>query len=103
MRHSIVKDVRLLVLALLLVGCAAPAATPTAAPTAVLAAAASLLTNRLPRMMLITVGIAVFSSLVGMYASYYFGVASGAAIVLTCTACFGLAWGLRARRSRVLA
>jgi ABC-type Mn2+/Zn2+ transport system permease subunit len=62
-----------------------------------------LQTNRLRRMMLIAIGIAVFSSLVGMLASYYFGVSSGSAIVLTCTACFGLAWLLRARRGGVLA
>jgi manganese/iron transport system permease protein len=30
---------------------------------------------------------------VGLYLSYYLGVASGAAIVLTCTALFLLAWG----------
>jgi ABC-type Mn2+/Zn2+ transport system permease subunit len=62
------------------------------------AAAASLLTDRLPRMMAIAVGIALVSSLVGLYASYYLSVASGAAIVLTCTAFFGLAWLVRATR-----
>ncbi|GAB4418259.1 MAG: metal ABC transporter permease [Anaerolineae bacterium] len=56
------------------------------------AATASLLTNRLPRMMMIATGVAMISGLVGLYASYYFSVSSGAAIVLTCTACFGLAW-----------
>jgi ABC-type Mn2+/Zn2+ transport system permease subunit len=62
------------------------------------AAAASLLTDRLPRMMAIAIGIALVSSLVGLYASYYLSVASGAAIVLTCTAFFGLAWLVRATR-----
>lgn len=56
------------------------------------AAAAALLTNRLPRMMLLAAGIALVSALVGLYASYYADVASGAAIVLACTACFALAW-----------
>ncbi|MCK6625419.1 MAG: metal ABC transporter permease [Anaerolineae bacterium] len=56
------------------------------------AATASLLTNRLPRMMVIATVVAMISGLVGLYASYHFSVSSGAAIVLTCTACFGLAW-----------
>lgn len=64
------------------------------------AAAASLLTNRLPRMMLLAALIAVGSAIAGLYASYYARVASGAAIVLTCTACFGLAWLVHAARRR---
>ncbi|MFQ3536463.1 MAG: metal ABC transporter permease [Aggregatilineales bacterium] len=56
------------------------------------AATASLLTNRLPRMMLIAVAVAVLAGLVGLYASYYYNVASGAAIVIACTSLFGLAW-----------
>jgi ABC-type Mn2+/Zn2+ transport system permease subunit len=66
------------------------------------AAAAALLTNRLPRMMLLAALIAVGSALVGLYASFYADVASGAAIVLACTTCFGLAWlahTLRYRRA----
>ena len=62
------------------------------------AAAASLVTTRLPRMMGIAVLIAVGSALVGLYASYYFSVSSGAAIILTCTVCFGLAWTWRTFR-----
>lgn len=62
------------------------------------AAAASLLTDRLPRMMAIAVAVALISCVVGLYASYYAEVASGAAIVLSCTACFGLAWLFRALR-----
>ncbi len=54
------------------------------------AAAAYLLTRRLPRMMAIGSGIAVLSSIVGLYLSYYLGIASGAAIVLTSTLCFML-------------
>ncbi len=60
------------------------------------AAAASLLTNRLPRMMFLAAGIAVFSGVVGLYASYRFNVASGASIVLACTVFFGAAWVGRA-------
>lgn len=66
------------------------------------AAAAALLTNRLPRMMLLAALIAVFSAAVGLYASYYADVASGAAIVLACTLCFGAAWAINALRSRML-
>jgi len=56
------------------------------------AATASLLTNRLPRMMLIAIGVAVSAGVIGLYASYRYNVASGAAIVLACTLLFGLAW-----------
>jgi manganese/iron transport system permease protein len=56
------------------------------------AATALLLTNRLPRMMLLAMLIAVGSSITGLYASFYLNVSSGAAIVLTCTACFALVW-----------
>lgn len=60
------------------------------------AATASLLTNRLPRMMFLAAGIAIFSGVVGLYASYRFNVASGASIVLACTVFFGVAWVGRA-------
>jgi manganese/iron transport system permease protein len=56
------------------------------------AAAASLLTHRLGRMMAISASIAVGSAIIGLYASYYASVSSGAAIVLACTLCFGIAW-----------
>jgi len=61
------------------------------------AAAAALLTDRLPRMMLLSAVIAVASGIVGLYASYYLGVASGAAIVLAATGCFvaALGWSRR--------
>ncbi|NTV64310.1 MAG: metal ABC transporter permease [Oscillochloris sp.] len=64
------------------------------------AAAAALLTVRLPRMMLLAALIAIGSALVGLYASYYADVASGATIVLVCTACFGVAWVIHAVRTR---
>ncbi len=56
------------------------------------AATASLLTRRLHWMMLIAAAIAAASGAAGLYISYYLGVASGAAIVLTCTAVFLLTW-----------
>jgi len=56
------------------------------------AAAASLLTHRLWRMMGIAILIAVASGVIGLYASFYANVSSGAAIVLACTGFFLLAW-----------
>lgn len=56
------------------------------------AATAYLLTRRLPVMMALGALIASFSGVVGLYLSYYFNLASGAAIVLTATAIFGLVW-----------
>ena len=63
------------------------------------AAAASLLTRRLVRMMALGALFAVTAGVVGLYASYYLQVSSGAAIVLTCTLIFGAAWGVRTLRS----
>jgi len=62
------------------------------------AAAAALVADRLPRMMAVAALIAVGSGVVGLYASYYFAVSSGAAIVLAATACFGVALGISRRR-----
>lgn len=53
------------------------------------AATAYLMTHRLPAMMGTAMALAALSAVVGLYASYYAGVASGAAIVLTATALFG--------------
>jgi manganese/iron transport system permease protein len=66
------------------------------------AAAAYLLTRRLPFMMALAAGIASISGIIGLYISYYAGVASGAAIVLTCTAFFLLAWLIRTIQNRLL-
>jgi manganese/iron transport system permease protein len=63
------------------------------------AAAASLLTRRLVRMMALGALFAVTAGVVGLYASYYLQVSSGAAIVLTCTLIFGAAWGVRTLRT----
>ncbi|MCP4426128.1 MAG: metal ABC transporter permease [Chloroflexi bacterium] len=52
------------------------------------AASASLLTRRLPPMMAIAAAIGAFSSVTGLYASYYLDIASGPAIVLAATAVF---------------
>ncbi|MBA3873233.1 MAG: metal ABC transporter permease [Anaerolineae bacterium] len=64
------------------------------------AAAAALVTNRLPRMMLIASLIATASGVAGLYISFYQNVSSGAAIVLMCTLFFGLAWVVRIVKAR---
>jgi len=63
------------------------------------AASGHLLTRRLSRMMLIAALIGVGSAIVGLYLSYYVSIASGAAIVLVTTACFGIAWVVSRLRS----
>lgn len=67
------------------------------------AATAYLLTKRLPVMMGLAAGIASLSGIIGLYISYYLSIASGSAIVLTCTAIFGLVWGLRTLSMRLMA
>jgi ABC-type Mn2+/Zn2+ transport system permease subunit len=70
------------------------------------AATASLLARRLPVMMALAAIIGALSAVIGLYLSYYVSIASGAAIVLVCTAFFLLALvfapgrGLLARRGR---
>jgi manganese/iron transport system permease protein len=64
------------------------------------ASTAYMLTRRLHVMMLIASGIALLSSVVGLYLSFYLGIASGAAIVLTSTLIFMVVWAWRAIRQR---
>jgi manganese/iron transport system permease protein len=66
------------------------------------AATASLVTRRLPVLMTTAAVIAAFSGVIGLYFSYYFNVASGAAIVLTCTAFFVIVWGTQTLRKQIL-
>lgn len=71
-------------------------------------ASAYLLTRRLPTMMAVAAAMGAFSSVVGLYISYYANIASGAAIVLTASAVFllvflfapqrGVFWRLFGRR-----
>ncbi|HZL63919.1 MAG TPA: zinc ABC transporter permease AztB [Thermoleophilia bacterium] len=69
------------------------------------AATAYLLTRRLSRMMALSAVIGGASSVAGLYFSYYLNVASGAAVVLTATVVFMVAFvaapqrGLLARRA----
>jgi ABC-type Mn2+/Zn2+ transport system permease subunit len=74
------------------------------------AATAYLLTRRLPVMMLVAAGLGALASIVGLYLSYYFNIASGAAVVLTATVFFfvvylvapgrGLLWTARRQAPR---
>lgn len=56
------------------------------------AATAALLTDRMPRRMLLGAGLAIFSSASGLTSSYLLETSSGAAIVLCCTAAFVIAY-----------
>jgi ABC-type Mn2+/Zn2+ transport system permease subunit len=56
------------------------------------AATAYLLTRRLPSMMIASALLGAFSGAAGLYLSYYLNVASGAAIVLTATVIFMVAF-----------
>jgi ABC-type Mn2+/Zn2+ transport system permease subunit len=58
------------------------------------AAAASLLSRRMSRIMILSTVFAVVSTLVGFYGSYYLDVASGPAIVLALTVFFVVAWAV---------
>ncbi len=62
------------------------------------AATALLLVNRLPGMMALAAALGAGSGVAGLYASYYWGVAPGPAIVLVNTACFLLTLLFRPRR-----
>jgi manganese/iron transport system permease protein len=64
------------------------------------AATAYLLTKRLPSMMLISAVIAALSGVVGLYISYYAGITSGSAIVLTATLVFVVVFLARQSPSR---
>ncbi|GAB4525359.1 MAG: metal ABC transporter permease [Anaerolineales bacterium] len=61
------------------------------------AAAAHLLTRRLPVMMVVAAALAALSGIVGLYLSYYAGLPSGAAIVLVMTAIFFVIWSFSGR------
>lgn len=65
------------------------------------AATASLLSRRLPRMMAISAIIAAFSGICGLYFSYYLNIASGSAIVLTCTVIFLLVWTIQSLAKKI--
>lgn len=65
------------------------------------AATAYLLTRRLRTMMLLSAGFGALSSVTGLYLSYYANVVSGAAVVLTATLFFLLAFLFAPRRGAI--
>lgn len=64
------------------------------------AATAYLLTRRLSQMMLLGTAFAALSGVIGLYLSYYLSIASGAAIVLTATFFFLVAFVWKRIKSR---
>lgn len=68
------------------------------------AAAAQLLTRRLPNMMAVGAAIGVFANVTGLYLSFYLNIAAGPTMVLVATLIFGLVFllapgrGIMARR-----
>ncbi len=65
------------------------------------AAAAQLLTRRLPSMMLIAALIGALANVTGLYLSYYSNIASGPAMVLVATAIFGVVFLFAPHRGMV--
>lgn len=65
-------------------------------------ATAYLLARRLPTMMLLAAAIGAFSSVAGLYVSFYSNVASGAAIVLIASALFLVAFLFAPRRGALV-
>jgi ABC-type Mn2+/Zn2+ transport system permease subunit len=93
LRADWMRNLLLVLLALAVVsGIQAVGVILTSALLVTPAAAASLLTRKLVRMMLLAVGFATSSGIAGLYASYYEGVSSGAAIVLCGVGWFALAF-----------
>lgn len=66
------------------------------------AATAGLLVRRLPVMMALGAAIALASTIAGLYASYYWDVAAGPAIVMAAIAAFGVAFAVSPRGLGVL-
>ena len=102
LRVDRMRNILLVLLALAVVtGIQAVGVILTSALLITPAAAASLLTSNLFRMMIVSSIFAILSGIVGLYASFHLGVASGAAIVLTGTALFAIAFvGRSIMRSR---
>jgi len=93
LRADWMRNVLLVLLALAVVtGIQAVGVILTSALLVTPAAAASLLTRDLFRMMVLSAVFAVSSGFIGLYASFYANLNSGAAIVLTGTGWFALAF-----------
>ncbi|HCG29166.1 MAG TPA: metal ABC transporter permease [Thermomicrobiales bacterium] len=66
------------------------------------AATARLVADRLPALLALSAGIGVLSGVSGLYLSYYWNVASGAAVVLVATAIFFIVWSAVQVRQPIL-
>jgi manganese/iron transport system permease protein len=100
LRVDWMRNVLLVLLALAVVtGIQAVGVILTSALLVTPAAAAGMLTRNLLRMMVLSAVFAVSAGFIGLYASFYANVPSGAAIVLTGTGwfavAFGVSWGRR--------
>lgn len=62
------------------------------------ASTALLITRRVGRVMLLAAALAAAAGVIGLYLSYYLGLAPGAAVVLVCTAFFLIAFASTHRR-----
>lgn len=99
---QLLRNVLLILLALsIVVSIQAVGVALAAAMLVTPAATAYLLTRRLAPMMLIASAVGALSSLTGLYISYYANIASGAAVVLTATALFLMAFFLAPGRGLV--
>jgi manganese/iron transport system permease protein len=95
LRADWMRNLLLVLLALAVVtGIQAVGVILTSALLVTPAAAASLLTSNLLRMMVLASFFAISSGFIGLYASFYAGVSSGAAIVLAGTGWFAIAFAI---------
>jgi ABC-type Mn2+/Zn2+ transport system permease subunit len=90
--HGVNAAFALILAAVILVSMQIMGVTLIAAALVIPASAARLLTQRFDRLLWLASLIGAGVSVLGMYASYYFDLASGASIVLIGTAMFLVAW-----------
>jgi ABC-type Mn2+/Zn2+ transport system permease subunit len=67
------------------------------------AAAASLLSKKLSKIIILSIIFSLFSTIVGFYGSYYMDLSSGPAIVITLTLLFMVSWIIAVIRNRIQA
>jgi manganese/iron transport system permease protein/iron/zinc/copper transport system permease protein len=97
--HAVNAAFALILAAVILVGMQVMGVTLIAAALVIPASAARLLTQRFDRLLWLASLIGAGVSVLGMYASYYLDLASGASIVLVGTVMFLVAWLLSAARA----
>jgi ABC-type Mn2+/Zn2+ transport system permease subunit len=90
----------LLLAAVLLVAIQVIGVTLIAASLIIPASAARLLTNRFARLLGLATALGAAIGVLGMFASYYLDMASGATIVLVGTGAFGVVWLLSTRMGK---